>query len=48
MTFGELTFGKLSEFEYESHGLWVWSLKMVQRCGGNTYEQGESRGGEGR
>jgi hypothetical protein len=24
-------------------GFEVWSLEMVQRCGGNTYEQGESR-----
>jgi hypothetical protein len=48
MTFSELTFVKSSDFEYESHRLWVWSLEMVQRCGENTYEQGESRGGEGR
>jgi hypothetical protein len=47
-TFGESTFGKLLDFEYESHQLWVWSLEMVQRCEENTYEQGESRGGEGR
>jgi hypothetical protein len=29
--------------------LWVWSLEMVQRCGGSTYEQGrvgEERGGK--
>jgi hypothetical protein len=26
----------------------VWSLEMVQRCGENTYEQGESMGGERR
>jgi hypothetical protein len=24
-------------------GLWVWSLEMVQRCGGSTYKQGGSR-----
>jgi hypothetical protein len=48
MTFGESTFGKSSDFEYKSRRLWVWSLEMVQRCGGGTYEQGESRGGEGR
>jgi hypothetical protein len=26
----------------------IMSLEMVQRCGGNTYEQGESRRGEER
>jgi hypothetical protein len=31
-----------------SRWLWVLSLEMVQRCGGNTYEQGESRRGEER
>jgi hypothetical protein len=45
-TFGESTSGKSSDFEYRSHRLWVWSLEMVQRCGENTYEQGESRRGE--
>jgi hypothetical protein len=25
--------------------LWVWSLEMVQRNEGSTYEQGESGGG---
>jgi hypothetical protein len=48
MTFGKSTSGKSSDFEYESRQLWVWSLEMVQRCGGNTYEQGESRRGEER
>jgi hypothetical protein len=47
-TFGELTSGKSSDFEYNSRQLWVWSLEMVQRCGRNTYEQGESRRGEER
>jgi hypothetical protein len=46
MTFGESTSGKLSDFEYKSHRLWVWSLEMLQKCGRNTYEQGESRRGE--
>jgi hypothetical protein len=36
-TFGESTSGKSSDF-------WVWSLEMVQRHGGYTYEQGELRG----
>jgi hypothetical protein len=48
MTFSESTSGKLLDLEYESHRLWVWSLEMVQQCEGNTYEQGESRRGEGR
>jgi hypothetical protein len=48
MTFGESTSGKSSDFEYKSRRLWVWSLEMVQRCGQNTYEQGESRRGEER
>jgi hypothetical protein len=47
-TFGESTSRKSSDFEYKSRQLWVWSLKMVQKCGGNTYEQGESRRGEER
>jgi hypothetical protein len=47
-TFGESTSGKLSDFEYKSRWLSVWSLEMVQRCGRNTYEQGESRRGEER
>jgi hypothetical protein len=38
---GESTSGKSSDFE-------VWSLEMIQRCGGNTYEQEESRRGEER
>jgi hypothetical protein len=46
MTFSGSTSGKLSDFEYKSCQLWVWSLEMVQRCGGNTYEQGESRRGK--
>jgi hypothetical protein len=48
MTFSESTSRKSSDFEYESCWLWVWSLEMVQRCGRNTYEQGESRRGEER
>jgi hypothetical protein len=43
MTFDKLTSRKSLDFEYKSHWLWVWSLEMVQRCGGNTYEQGERR-----
>jgi hypothetical protein len=48
--FGELMSGRSSAFRYESPQLWVWSLEMVQRCGGYTYEQGELRGrvGKGR
>jgi hypothetical protein len=46
--FGESMSGKLSAFRYESHQLWVWSLEMVQRCGGHTYEQGELRGRVGK
>jgi hypothetical protein len=34
MTFGESTSRKSSDFEYENRQLWVWSLEMVQRCGG--------------
>jgi hypothetical protein len=41
---GELMSGKSLAFGYESCWLWVWSLEMVQRCGGYTYEQGELRG----
>jgi hypothetical protein len=48
MTFGKSTSGKLLDFEYKTRQLWVWSLEMVQRCGRNTYEQGESRRGEER
>jgi hypothetical protein len=46
--FGELTFGKSLAFKYESHQLWVWSLEMVQRCGGYIYRQGELRGRVGK
>jgi hypothetical protein len=38
---GESTSGKLLDFE-------VWSLEMVKRGGGDTYEQEESRRGEER
>jgi hypothetical protein len=41
MMCGESTSRKSLDFE-------VWSLDMVQRCGENTYEQGESRRGEER
>jgi hypothetical protein len=40
-TIGELTSGKSSDFG-------VWFLKMVQRYGESTYEQGESGRGERR
>jgi hypothetical protein len=46
--FGESMPGKSLAFGYESHQLWVWSLEMVQRCGGYTYEQGELRGRVGK
>jgi hypothetical protein len=34
VTFGESTSRKSLDFEYESHWLWMWSLGMVQTCGG--------------
>jgi hypothetical protein len=40
--------GKSLAFRYKSHQLLVWSLEMVQRCGGYTYEQGELRGRVGK
>jgi hypothetical protein len=46
--FGELMSGKLSAFGYKSCRLWVWSLEMVQRCRGYTYEQGGLRGRVGK
>jgi hypothetical protein len=48
MTFGESTSGKSSDLNTKVVGFGVWSLEMVQRCGKNTYEQGESRRGERR
>jgi hypothetical protein len=44
MTSGELMSGKFSAFRYKSHQLLVWSLEMVQRCGGYIYKQGDLRG----
>jgi hypothetical protein len=48
MTFGELTSGMSSDCECEGR----WPLSVVPRDGtevwGSTYEQGESRGGEGK
>jgi hypothetical protein len=46
--FNELMSSKSSAFGYESCQLWVWSLEMVQRCGGYTYEQAELRGRVGK
>jgi hypothetical protein len=48
MTSGESTSGKLLDLNMKVIGLGMWSLEMSQRCGVNTYEQGESRRGERR